>query len=71
MALILVTAGWAVETDRPIAYVGLGLGCGFCFYIHPVALYLPVLGCFSGMLRFPRSWKALRGWLFPLSQPYF
>ena len=65
MALILVTAGWAVETDRPLAYVGLGLGIGFCFYIHPVALYLPVLGLlFLSMLRFPRSWKALRGWLF-------
>ncbi len=43
LALGLWAAAWAVQSNRPLAYVATGLSIGLCFYVYPAALYGPFL----------------------------
>jgi 4-amino-4-deoxy-L-arabinose transferase-like glycosyltransferase len=63
MALALWAAGWAIHSQKRIAYVTLGFGLGFCFYVYPAALYIvPIPFLLLFFYRPPRSKKVVLDW---------
>jgi len=63
MGLVLWAAGWALQSQRRLAYAAWGLSMGLCFYVYPAALYiLPLPVLLVLMFAFPRSRQSLRLW---------
>jgi len=72
MALLLWTCGEAIRTRRQLAYTGLGLAMGACFYVYPAALYLLPLPIILLLFYDPPSTRpALRRWSLTLVVLYF
>lgn len=59
MALVLALAAWALRSMRYLAYVLLGLGIGFCFYVYPAALYVVPLPLLLVLLFAPPTSKPI------------
>ncbi len=64
MALLLAAAGCAVRTRRMMAFVGMGLAAGLCFWVYPAALYILPLPAFLVVLYAPPlDGKTLGRWM--------
>jgi 4-amino-4-deoxy-L-arabinose transferase-like glycosyltransferase len=63
LALGLWATAWAIQSNRPLAYVTLGISLGISFYVYPAALY-GIFPCVLLLLiyRVPRSWQVARAW---------
>lgn len=63
LGLVLAAAAWVIRTRQLLAYAGLGLAMGLCFYVYPAALYaLPLPVLLLWLYDRPLTMAAWRAW---------